>query len=282
MQQQLAQPSWRSLLNVIYAVAYKDWLSFWRYPMNALFRLIEPVVWLIPFYFMGKSFAGAAGNVGFAAYTGNDDYMAFLAIGTALNGYVSAIFWGMGFSLKKEMVMGVLETNWMTPVPRISFLIGNTVSSLLITTVSNIIILSAIYLLFGFQISGNVIAALALLVPILISLYGVGFTFAAIVLLLRDPNNLIDMTNYTVGLLSGIQFPVQVLPRFLLPFSLILPITYGFDALRGILLGSHTLIPIGYEIALMVISMLITIPLGIWVFHRVEKRCREEGSLHMH
>lgn len=282
MQQQLAKPSWRSLLNVILAVAYKDWLSFWRYPMNALFRLIEPVVWLIPFYFMGKTFAGASGNVGFAAYTGNSDYMAFLAIGTALNGYVSAIFWGMGFALKKEMVMGVLETNWMTPVPRLSFLIGNTVSSLLITTVSNLIILTCIYLLFGFQISGNVLAALALLVPILISLYGVGFIFAAVVLLLRDPNNLIDMTNYTVGLLSGIQFPVQVLPRFLLPFSLMLPITYGFDALRGILVGSHTLVPIAYEIALMIISMLFTIPLGIWVFHRVEKRCREQGSLHMH
>jgi len=29
------------------------------------------------------------------------------------------VFWGMGLSLKTEMDTGVLESNWMLPVPRL-------------------------------------------------------------------------------------------------------------------------------------------------------------------
>ena len=53
----------------------------------------------------------------------------------------------------------------------------------------------------------------------LVALYGFGFAFAAIVLLLRDANAIIDISNYVVSMLSGGQFPVSVLPRFLLVVS---------------------------------------------------------------
>ena len=39
-------------------------------------------------------------------------------------------------------------------------------------------------------------------------------------------------------MLSGSQFPVNVLPRLLLPLSLALPLTYGFDSVRAYLLTS--------------------------------------------
>ena len=74
------------------------------------------------------------------------------------------------------------------------------------------------------------------LVPMLVALYGFGFAFAAIVLLLKEANTLIDTSNYMISMLSGSQFPVSVLPRFLLPLSLAIPLTYGFDAVRGHLL----------------------------------------------
>jgi ABC-2 type transport system permease protein len=279
---QLSQVSWRSYIRAALAIAKKDWLHFFRYPLNALFRVIEPIAWLTPFYFLGRSFASPGNSGGFAAYTGTADYMSFILVGTVLSSYIGAVFWGMGFALKSEMDSGVLETNWMAPLPRPLFMVGQTLASLAITTINSMAMLALAWLLFDFQISGSLFSAVLVMLPMLVALYGFGFAFAAIVLLLKDANTLVDVSNYVVSILSGSQFPVSVLPRFLLPISLAIPLTYGFDAIRGMLLGTRTLLPIPQEIAILLLFMVITVPLGYLLFKRIERRCKQLGTLSMH
>jgi len=138
------------------------------------------------------------------------------------------------------------------------------------------------WLLFGFRISGSLVIAVLAALPMLVALYGFGFAFAALVLLIREPNTLIDMSDYTLSMLSGRQFPVQVLPKFLLPVALAIPLTYGFDAIRGYLLDTQTLLPIGYEVAILVVFMGVMAPAGYVVFKAVERRCKQLGTLGMH
>lgn len=279
----LARPTWRSHALAVLAIAKKDCLRFVRYPLNALFQILQPLIWLTPVYFLGRSFAAPNGsNAGFAAYAGVDDYMSFILLGTVLSRYVSAIFWGMGFSLKVEMDSGVLESNWLTPVPRPLFLIGQTVASLAITTLTSAAMLALAWLFFGFRVTGNLLAALVPVAPLLIALYGFGFAFAALILLLRDANTLVDVGDFVVTNLCGGSFPIQVLPGFLLPLSLALPLTYGYDALRGSLLGTRTILPIEYELAILVAFMVLMIPAGYLVFKRIERRCRRLGTIGLH
>jgi ABC-2 type transport system permease protein len=281
----LARPGWRSTLLAILAIAWKDWILFFRYPLNAVLRVVEPVLWLAPIYFLGKSFAGPGGGTGgsgFAAYTGTNDYFTFILIGMILSNYTNAVFWGIGLSLKNEMDSGVLESNWLAPVPQIVFLVGRTLASLAITSINNALILLLAWLAFGFRFEGDVIAAVAVVVPFLVVLYGFGFAFAGLVLLMRDANVLIDTSNYVVVLLSGAQFPVQVLPRFLVPLALALPLTYGLDLTRSFLIGSETLLPRPVEIAILVLAMAVVVPAGYGVFRLVERHCRTRGTIGMH
>jgi len=278
----LATPNWKTHVRAALMIAKKDWLHFLRYPMNAAFRIIQPLAWLTPVYFLGKSFAGANGNTGFAAYTGTSDYMSFILIGAMLSSYVSAVFWGMGYALKSEMDSGVLESNWMTPVPRWIFLVGQTLANLAITTITSAGVLLLAHLLFGFRVTGNALAAALAIVPMLVALYGFGFAFAAIVLLLKDANTLVDVSDFLISLMSGSQFPVKVLPPFLLPISLAIPLTYGFDAVRGYLLHTSTLLPLTYELAILLAFMAVMVPLGNLIFKRVERRCKQLGTLGMH
>jgi ABC-2 type transport system permease protein len=278
----LSQVSWRSYTRAVLAIAKKDCIHFFRYPLNALFRVIEPIAWLTPVYFLGRSFAGPGGNAGFAAYTGTADYMSFILVGAVLSSYIAAVFWGMGFSLKSEMDSGVLESNWLTPIPRPLMLVGQTLASLAITTVNSAGMLLLAWLLFGFQVGGGVLAAALTLLPMLIALYGFGFAFAGLVLLMKEANTLVDISNYLVSLLSGSQFPVSVLPRLLLPLSLAIPLTYGFDSVRGYLLGTTTLLPLQYELAILVLFMCAMVPLGYLIFKRVERHCKMLGTLSQH
>ncbi len=282
MQTKLPHPTFISILRAIYHVARVDWRQYWRYPLNALSRIFEPIVWLTPVYFMGQAFSTNGVAKGFAAYSGVSDYMSFILIGTALSNFIGAVFWGMGFSLKNDMDTGVLESNWLTPMPRPLLLFGHTLSSMLITTILGTGILLLGGLIFGLQVSGNAAMALLNALPMLIGLYGFGFVFAAIVLLVREANNMVDMSNFLVQTLSGAQFPVQSMPRWLLPFSLALPLTYGFDAVRGWLLGTKTLLPLNLEFALLCIFMVVFIWLGLWAFRRLERHVRSLGTLGQH
>lgn len=282
LHQSLARPTWCSQLRAVLAIARKNWLHFVRYPLDAIFQVVQPVMWLTPIYFLGRTFATDEGNVGFAAYTGTSDYMAFIIVGAVISGYISAVFWGMGYALKTEMDSGVLESNWMAPISRPLLLIGQTLANLSITTVNTVLVFGLAWLLFGFTISGNVVAAALTLLPMLVALYGFGFAFAALVLLMKDANTLIDVSDFLVSTLAGSRFPVTVLPRVLLPVALALPLTYGFDAVRGFLLNSATLLPIAVEIAILLVFMVIMIPIGYGVFKFIERICRVRGTLGMH
>lgn len=104
-----------STFGAMLAVARKDLLMMTRYPLMLASRVLEPFGWLLPVYFLGRTFSTDHHAVGFAAWSGTGDYMAFLVVGWMLSGYVGAVLWGMGFSLKNEMDSGVLEANWLTP-----------------------------------------------------------------------------------------------------------------------------------------------------------------------
>jgi ABC-2 type transport system permease protein len=278
----LSQPNLRTQLRALYVIALKDWKVFWRYPLNAVSNIFQPIIWITPVYFMGKAFSVNGQALGFEAYSGTSDYMSFILLGTVLTNFILTVFWGMGYALKNDMDAGVLESNWLTPVPRLLILVGRTLSSLLVTMITSGIMLAIGAALFGFKPTGNTLAAFLTAIPMLIGLYGFGFAFAAVVLLMREANTLVDVSSFLVQGFSGTNFPVKSLPTFLIPIALILPLTYGLDAVRGLLLQSETLLPIPMEIAILVAFMFIMLWFGAWVFNRVERRVRTLGTLGQH
>lgn len=269
-------------LRAIWVIARKDWKVFWRYPLNAVSHVFQPIIWVTPVYFMGQAFSTNGQALGFAQYSGTGDYMSYVLIGTALSNFILTVFWGMGFALKEDMDTGVLESNWLTPVSRIHILVGRTLTSLLTTAVTSLIMLVIAAFLFGFKPTGNVIAAFLTAIPMLIGLYGFGFAFAALVLLMRDANTLVDVSSFLVQGLSGANFPVKSLPYWLIPIALAMPLTYGFDAVRGFLLKTSTLFPIHIEIILLLVFMVVMLWFGAWMFNRVERKVRMLGTLGQH
>lgn len=278
----LSQPSLKTQLRALLMIARKDWKVFWRYPLNAMSQALHPIIWITPIYFMGKAFSTNGQALGFAAYSGTSDYMSFILLGTILNNFILTVFWGMGYALKNDMDAGVLESNWLMPVSRLLILIGRTLTSLLTTTITSLVMLVIAAVLFGFRPTGNTFAAFLTSLPMLLGLYGFGFAFAAVVLLMREANTLVDVSSFLVQGLSGTNFPVQSLPSWLIPVALALPLTYGLDAVRGWLLQTQTILPLRVEIALLVVFMFVMLWFGSWVFYRVERRVRTLGTLGQH
>lgn len=272
------QVAWRA----VSAIFRRDWLIYWRYPLNALFWVMSPFIWFTPVYFLGRSFIEGGRAAGFEAFTGTSDFIAFVVLGGIMSHYVSAVFWSIGTTLKDEMSTGVLESNWLAPVPRAVQLAGRTVFSVVIVTMESVVLMIAMRAIFGFSLGRDIIPAILTALPMVIGIYGFGFAFAGLVLLMREANTMIDISNFLINLLTGSNVPVTAFPRLLLVIAMAIPLTYGYDAVRAILLGTRTLLPLHVEQVILVGFMGIMIALGLWVFNLVERRCRRLGTISMH
>ncbi len=280
--QTLSQPTLSSHLRALSALIRKDWKQYWRYPLNAVSSVFQPLIWIAPIYFMGLAFSVNGKAIGFSQYSGTTDFMSFILLGTVLENFINAVFWGMGYALKNDMDSGVMESNWLTPIPRLLILVGHSVTNLLVTMITSAGMLIFGGLLFGFHASGDVFKAFIPIIPMMLGLYGFGFAFAAVVMLLREANALVDMSSFLVQIFSGSNFPVNALPKFLLPIALALPLTYGLDAIRHYLIKTQTIVSIQLELLLLVVFMFVMLWIGITTFRSLEKRVRTLGTLGQH
>jgi ABC-2 type transport system permease protein len=282
MLQTLSNPTFTSHLFALYALIRKDWKQYWRYPLNAISSVFHPLVWIAPVYFMGLAFSSNGKAEGFAQYSGTTDFMSFILLGTVLENFINAVFWGMGYALKNDMDSGVMESNWLTPIPRLLILVGHSVTNLIVTTITSASMLLVGGLIFGFRPTGDVLAAFTPIIPMMLGLYGFGFAFAALVMLMREANALVDMSSFLVQIFSGSNFPVNALPRYLLPVALALPLTYGLDSVRARLIGTTPLLPLNTEMVLLIVFMFVMLWIGTWSFRALERRVRVLGTLGQH
>lgn len=267
---------------VFYARFLISMKIYFRYPVNFVMTLIEPIIWLTPFYFLSKSFSIGGKLPGFEGYMGNSNFMGFIIIGYMISSYLSTVFWTMGFSLKEEMRQGVLESNWSAPVNRILLMISKSTFQFIAATFEILLTGIVCHFVFGFNINSGILKAVAFLIPGIIGMMGLGLIIGSLVLMAKEANAIIDMANSLVAGFSGGYFPVKVMPKGIIFISLTLPLTYIYDSSRAILINQIPLLPLKTELGIIFLTMIGFCLLGSFIFNSVEKRCRMTGDLGTH
>lgn len=267
---------------VLRASLKKNLLELFRYPVNSIFVVLFPIFWALPIYLLIYSFAPDGISQGLQIYTGTNLFFPYYLIGMIGGLFITQIFWGMGFSLKRLMDIGVLETIWSYPLNHLHFLIAESIYNLIETLYSEIVTILIMRYIFGFYLPIEFFKALYIFIPFTIVMYGFGIFFAALVLQYKDPNTLVDISSFTVMTLSGSQNPIQVFPKFIMAISLIIPVTYFIDYLRMVSLKSKLLLPNHIEIEILIISVIIMPAIGIYYFKYVDKKCKKLGTIGIH
>ena len=270
--------SWRAL----WAILVKSFLEFIRYPANFFFSLVMPVIWFLPFYFLVVSFAPGGESAGLSAWIGESSFFTYLPLGLMVGYIIMMIFWGMGFALKRLMDIGVLETIWSCPVPRYIHIVGESLFSLTRLIVELLIVLVVYRYLYGFTLPSNLHVLLPYVIPFILLVYGFGIAFAALVLMVKDANTMVDTSSFLVSGLTGTQNPPQVFPRFILAIALAIPITHFVDIMRVETLGIVPLVEPWIEYVVFFSSAVIFPAVGVLFFRWVERRARKLGNLHVH
>jgi len=68
---------------------------------------------------------------------------------------------------------------------------------------------------------------------------------------------------------SGALFPINNLPNYLMLITVLNPVTYAVDGMRGLILGSSQL-PITLDLGILVAFAAIMMGIGTWTFKRLK------------
>lgn len=209
-------------------------------------------------------------------------FILYLMVGTLVWHYLSVVFDVISESIQWERWEGTIEYTFMAPVSRITHLLGQSVFAIMYGALHAAIILAVLVACFDVNLDQANFPAM-LLVLILGSLGFVGLGLMAAVLPLIWPEKGMQMTNIikaTVLLVSGVYYPVTVLPEWLQPVAAISPATYMLEGMRQALLHGATVGMLWWSALLpLCVTAMVAIPLGIIIFTRAETYAKQTGIL---
>lgn len=270
-------------LRAAFAIATKDLRILSRYRLAIGSMVFNPLYQgIIPAFLFGASFAVGGRQLGLEASLGTPDLAGFLFMGGVISGLVAVSFWGMAMSLRNEMDQGTLEPSWLTPTRRETLVLGRALGSVAIFGLVQVALFVIGIAFFGLRIRAETLWALPAVLVAMLAMAGVGYLVAAAVLLVREANFLVDTTNFVFGILSGVAFPITVLPLAAQVLSVALPTTWAVEILRYHAMGARTVIDPLYEHVALLATTVALVPLGLWAFRAADRYVRVHGTVAQH
>lgn len=242
------------------------------------------VVWLM--YSIANSLAVTFIAVGSSTVTGETNidipyFTLYLLLGTLVWHFLSGIFNAVSEVIAWERWEGTIEYTLMAPVHRWIHLVGQTSYALLWSLITTILIGGVTALFFEIDLSGaNLPGALLVLLVGSVSLTGVGIV--ASILPLMYPERGAQMTHIIQAaflLVSGVYYPVSVLPEWMQTLARLSPVTYVLDGIRGSIMDGMPSGELMQYIVPLILFGVVSLPLGVWAFMRAEAYAKRTGRL---
>jgi ABC-2 type transport system permease protein len=206
----------------------------------------------------------------------------YLVVGTLVWRYLSLIFYWITDVIGMERWEGTIEYTLMAPIRRITHMAGQTVWAVVYSMISTCIILAVTVAIFHLDLSkANLMGGTVMLLAGSLSFIGVGVMGSVLPLLFPERGS--QMTHVIIALLllvSGVYYPVDVLPEFLQKLAVFSPATYVLDGTRQALLEGTPTLHLWQYIWPTLLMGLVAIPVGLWVFRLAERYAKRTGKLH--
>ncbi|NOZ72939.1 MAG: ABC transporter permease [Chloroflexi bacterium] len=223
-----------------------------------------------------ESIAGKEANV-------DGSYMAlYLIIGALVWQFLSVIFYWITDVISIERWEGTIEYTLMAPIHRITHMAGQTFFAVIYSMVFNAIILTVAVLVFHIDLShANLLGGTVMLLAGSLSFIGVGIMASTLPLLFPERGS--QMTHVIIALMllvSGVYYPVSVLPGILQRLAVFSPATYVLIGARAALLEGASVAALWPSIWPVLLMGMIAIPAGLKIFGLAERYAKRTGKLH--
>ncbi|MDP2841531.1 MAG: ABC transporter permease [Candidatus Methanoperedens sp.] len=244
----------------IYAIWLREAKIYMREKERVISSIVSPLLWIFAF---GAGVGSTMETVPGFKYS----YQIFIYPGViVMTVLFASLFYGVYIIWDRKL--DFLKEVLVAPVSRASVFAGKVLGG-----ATDAMIQVVFLLIIGLFISVPltpiiIINAFLMLLLISIAMVSIGLVIGAN---LKSPEGFTLVINFVMWpmfFFSGALFPVSNLSGWLSAVTFINPLTYGVDAVRGIILGTHQF-PIFLDIAVMLLFSLIAMGIGVLSFRRM-------------
>jgi len=205
----------------------------------------------------------------------------YLAIGTAIWTYIAVVFDSVTETVTIERWEGTIEYTFMAPISRITHMFGICTFAIIHGFLMTAVQLFVMSLFFHMDLShANWGAVLVLMLVGSVSLIGLGTVSAVLPMLFTERGaQMAYIIRAVLLLISGVYYPITVLPGWMQTLAIFSPVTYLLDGLRQAIQEGKGLVVLWPDTWPLVISGVLLVPFGLYVFSLAERYAKRTGRL---
>ena len=204
-----------------------------------------------------------------------------LLIGAVVWSYLGILFEILTETVAWERWEGTIEYTFMAPLSRPVHLIGMGLFAVCYGLVRASLVFGVVAAFFGLHMpDASFGTALLLLGVASVSFIGIGMMTAVLPLISPEKGTQLGfMAQGVMLVVSGVYYPVSVLPDWMQAISTISPATYALRGIRSAILEGAGPADVWGDLWPLLVIGAVSIPLGLWVFRRGERYAKRHGKL---
>jgi ABC-2 type transport system permease protein len=255
----------------------RDFLVAWSYRMSFFSDLVNLAGLVLVFYFIGLMVDPAR----LPTYGGSRvTYLEFAVVGMALGIFIQFALSRVAAAMRGEQLMGTLESLLMTPTARATIQLGSVMFDLVYIPLRTAVFLVAISLAFGLSFdAAGVPKAFAVLIVFIPFVWGLGVVGAAAILTFRRGSGVVGLAAVGLALVSGVYFPLELLPGWIVEIARLNPIALAIDGMRDSLLGGASWSSVAPTLLALAPMSAFSLAVGVLAFRLALRRESRSGTL---
>ncbi|MGD6806310.1 MAG: ABC transporter permease [Candidatus Bathyarchaeia archaeon] len=203
---------------------------------------------------------------------GNTNYFEFIAPGMMMMTVMMSVMTGLPGAITHERELGTLDGVMVAPINRLSIILGKTLAQLTRGLLQGFIIMVLAMALFGVTIQGNIALVIGLLLLGVFSFVGLGIALTSLAKDQETATMIMMTIMFPMMFLSGIFFPVKMMPGFMQTISSFLPLTYASDAMRKVMVLAADIPQISTDLIVLVVFGIVMLAIAVPLFKRMMTR----------
>ncbi|MCD6470541.1 ABC transporter permease [Candidatus Bathyarchaeota archaeon] len=265
---------------IVLSFIIRDAKIWWTYKFWLLLDISGIILFVITYYLF--SLITTTQQIQEAGYMVGG-YFTFALIGIAFQEYVHFAVQSINGSIREEQWNGTMETILSTVTDFKIFLLGEVCFSFIVSSAVLLIAL-AIGILLGakFYITPlSFLTAIILTILLIASHMDIGILSAGIIMKIKQGNPITWAFSWISQLVSGVFYPLNLLPWYLEWVGRIFPLTYSLDGIRLCLQSGKDLTSpiILSDMISLIIFIIVATPIALYVFKIGYNAARRDGSL---
>jgi ABC-2 type transport system permease protein len=204
-----------------------------------------------------------------------------LLIGAVIWAYLGIIFEILTETVAWERWEGTIEYTFMAPLSRPMHLFGMGFFAIAYGVVRAGLLFGAVAAIFGLSMpNADFASALTILAIASVSFLGIGMMTAVLPLVSPEKGTQIGFVAQGLMLVvSGVYYPVSVLPGWMQAIARISPATYALRGIRSAILDGAPIDALWGDIWPLILIGAVAVPLGLEIFRRGEIYAKRHGKL---